>query len=208
MRFFWVLQMGVILLGPALLYAWLHRDDTQRAARGAALVLAGTYAVFFAMFAVGEAFADPGGWVAAGGTAAWLVPMVILAMAAWYRPGWAGGALRVLLLGLVAIYVWSGATPEAWTAFEAEHGPVRALVGFGLAGPMAVLGWKRPREAGVMLLVLPLLPTALALLNVARGLGAQGWPIALVTVPAAIIGLLYLLAEVRGRVHHPPGAPA
>lgn len=136
-----------------------------------------------------------GGWVAVGGTAAWLVPLVGLALLAWHRPDWAAAALGVLLLGLLVVYGWSVITPESWTTFEDTNGPIGALIAFALAAPMAVLGCKRARVAGVMLIALPVLPTLLVLISVARGLGAEGWPIAVVTAPAAIVGVLHLVAS-------------
>jgi hypothetical protein len=194
MRAVWLLQTLVILLAPPAWYAWRHRDDPQRALKGAALVLAGMFGGFFGLFAIGETFTDPGGWVAVGATAAWLVPLVALSLLAWHRPGWAVPVLVSLLLGLVGVYVWSLATPDALSTFEDTNGPIRALIGLVLTVPMAVLGWRRPRVAGLMLIALPALPTVLMSINAARGLGAEGWPIAIVTAPAGIIGVLYLLA--------------
>ncbi len=135
MRVAWMLQIAVVLFSPPAWYAWRHRDEPRRALSGAALVLTGMYAAFFAMFAIGETFTDPGGWAAVGSTAAWLVPLV-------------------------------------------------------------VLGWRRPRAAGLMLLALACLPTALSLLD-APGPGTPGWGIAVVTLPAAIIGGLHLVAASR-----------
>jgi hypothetical protein len=194
MRFFWLLQVAVVLLAPPAWYAWRHREDRERALKGAALLLAGMYAGFFGLFAIGETFTDPGGWVAVGATTAWLVPLVVLSVLAWHRPGWSAPVLAGLLFALVGVYVWSVVTPDVWSTFEDTTCPIRALIGLVLTVPTAVLGWRRPLVAGVMLIVLPALPTLLLLINAARGLGEEGWPIAVVTAPAGIIGVLHLTA--------------
>lgn len=54
-------------------------------------------------FTVGETFADPGGWKAAGLVASWAVPLLVLAMLAWYRPGWAAPACVVLTVALIGV---------------------------------------------------------------------------------------------------------
>jgi hypothetical protein len=205
MRFFWLLQVAVVLLAPPAWYAWRHRDDRARALKGAALVLAGMYAGFFGLFAIGETFTDPGGWVAVGATTAWLGPLGVLSVLAWHRPRWAAPVLAGLLVALVGVYVWSAVTLDAWSTFENTTGPFRALIAFVLAVPMAVLGWRRPRVAGMMLIALPALPTLLLLINLARGLGPGSWPIAIVTAPAGIIGVLHLIA---GSPHPRPRSPA
>jgi hypothetical protein len=201
-RFFWFLQVGVVLLAPPAFYSWRYRGDRERALKGGAFVLASLYAAFFRLFAVGETFTDPGGWVAVGATSAWLIPLVALSLMASHRPRWAATALGALLLALGGVYLWSVAAPEAWTTFEDSNGPIRALIAFTLALPLAVLGWRQPRVAGAMLIALPPLPTVMLLISVARGLGAEGWPIAIVTAPAGIIGALYLMA---GSPHPTPG---
>jgi hypothetical protein len=201
-RFFWLLQVGVVLLAPPAIYAWRHRGDRERALKGAALVLASMYAAFSGLFAVGETFADPGGWVAVGATAAWLIPLVALSLMAWHRPRRAATALGALLLALGGLYLWSVVAPQAWTTFEDSSGPIRALIAVTLALPMAALGWRQPRVAGVMLIALPALPTVMLLISVARGLGAEGWPMVIVTAPAGIIGALYLMV---GSLHPTPG---
>lgn len=203
-RWFWLLQVVVILLAPPSAYAWAHRKEPERALKGAASLLALVYALFFGTFAVGEVFADPGGWTAVAGTAAWLAPLAGLSVLAWRRPDWAVAPLGVLLLALVGVYAWSVFAPQAWATFEDANGPVRALVAFALALPLAVLGRTRPRVAGVMLLALAVLPVLFVVVGVARGLGAHGWPIALVTAPAAVVGVLYLAADAApaaGRRH-------
>ena len=126
MRFLWLLQLLVILVVPSAVYAWRHRENPGRALQGAALVLAGTHALFFGVFAIGETFADPGGWAAVWGTAAWLVPLVALGLLAWFRPDPAAIVLGVVLAAAAAAFVLSALGSDSWTALEDTHGPIRA----------------------------------------------------------------------------------
>jgi hypothetical protein len=69
-----------------------------------------------------------------------------------FGPGWSAPVLAGLLLALVGVYVWSVVTPEVWSTFEDTTCPIRALIGLVLTVPTAVLGWRRPLVAGMMLI--------------------------------------------------------
>jgi len=182
----------LILLLPPLIYILRHRRDWGRALRGAALILAGMYGFFFGAFIVGETVMDPGGWTAAGWIAAWVVPLVALALLSWYRPTWATRVFAVLMIGEVGVYVWSAIAPEAWRSFENSTGPVRGIISFAIAIPLSLLGWKRPAAAGAMLVALPMLPAIMTVIAAAGGAIAGVWPLAVVDAPAGVIGILYL----------------
>jgi hypothetical protein len=202
MRFFWLLQIGVILLVPPSIWAWHHRADRARALKGAALLLVGMDAVFFGMFAIGEVLSDPGGWRAVAWTAAWLVPLGALSVLAVRQPDLAAAVLGLVLVGLLGMSLWVGFEPGTWAAFEDTHGPIRAVWGIAVSVPIALLGVQRPLRAGAMLVTVAALPLLVIVLSAARGLGPAGWPSAVVTAPVGIAGALLLMASASssGRV--------
>ncbi|TCC20574.1 hypothetical protein [Kribbella sindirgiensis] len=64
------------------------------------------FTVVGALWIAAEAFADPGGWPAAGLTATWLVPLIGLSIVAWQRIAWTTvmlGALTAAAIGLSGI---------------------------------------------------------------------------------------------------------
>lgn len=98
--------------------------------------------------------------------------------------------------------MWFAVDPGAWRSFEDAHGPVRAIGVFVLMLPLALLGWRRPRLAGWMLLTVGLVP-ALAVSTT----GLEGFHSTMaVGVPAMIDGVLYLLSSVStGHTARRPG---
>lgn len=144
---------------------------------------------FIAAFAVGEALDDPGGWAAVGLIALWLVPLVLLCALAWWRPDPAVRVLAVLAAGVVGLSVWFALVPGAWRDLENQHGPVRVFVVWAVAAAVAVLGLKRTRVAGILLLVVGLAPLVIGGFR-AGGLSS----LSLVATPAVIAGVLYLVS--------------
>lgn len=140
------------------------------------------------MFIVGETFTDPGGWKAAGLVAAWAVPLAVLAALAWYRPGWAVPVCIVVTGALIGISIWFTVSPRG-------KGPTEAILTFALAAAIAVLGLKRTGVAGVLLLVVGIVP--FAVYSLGRGHGPNS--LAAVSFAPAITGVLYLLsASIKG----------
>lgn len=189
----WKLFVGLAVAAAVLLVlAWL-RTAADRALflRRAGLVLMAVFTVVGAAWIAAEAFADPGGWRAAGLVAAWLVPLTVLLAASRYRTDFAVVLLGALTAVAVGIGIWVAVDPEPWRAFENDNGPVRAIITFVLAAPIALLGWTWPRPAGVLLVVLGVVPAALAAAGTASGLGS----LIVVGIPPALTGMLYLLAD-------------
>jgi len=193
----WTFLLGlgiavVVVLGLALL-----RAATDRALflRRAGLALMAVFTLVGAAWVAAEAFADPGGWQAAGLVAAWLLPLLLLLAASWYRAGLALVVLSVLTAAAVGVGIWFAVDPEPWRAFEDDNGPIRAIITLVLAAPVALLGWTRPRPAGVLLIVLGVVPAALAAAGTVSGLGS----LTVVGIPPALTGMLYLLADTFGK---------
>lgn len=203
----WIV-VAVLAIG-AVVYFRRHQDPATRARflKRAGSILMGLFVVFLGLFIVGETIMDPGGWQAAGLITAWAAPLLVLAAIAWYRPGWAAVPLGVLTAGVVALNVWFAVAPEAWRSFEDTHGPIRTIASFALAAPVALLGWKRPAAAGVLLLVIGVVPVALSAIGLgATGLGFASTSLGVVSSPVIITGLLYLLAAAVSRHAAPPQA--
>ncbi|MGC9974227.1 MAG: hypothetical protein ABSC36_02395 [Gaiellaceae bacterium] len=135
---------------------------------------------------------DPGGLRGAGLVALWTVPWAVLAVFAWFRSERATAVLEFLTAAVVVLAVWFALDPGGWRSFENAHGPVRAIGVFALMLPLALLGWRRPRVAGWMLLIVGLVPVLAA--SVSRGAGHAS--MMAVGAPAAIDGILYLLSSV------------
>jgi hypothetical protein len=140
--------------------------------------------VFAGAFIVGETFTDPGGGKAAGLVAAWAVPLLVLAALAWYRPGWAVRVLAVLTAAVIGMSVWFAVSPRG-------KGPTEAVLTFALAAAIALLGLKRTATAGVLLLVVGIVPVAVS--SLVRGHGGFG-SLAAVSFAPVVTGVLYLLS--------------
>jgi hypothetical protein len=199
----WKLLVAVVTVGALVLMLARLRTTANRARflRQAGLVLMAMFTLVGVAWIAGEVFSDPGGWRAGGLVAMWFVPLAILLVISWYRVAWATVLLSVLTAGLVGVSIWFAADPEAWRAFENNNGPVRAIAAFVLAAPIALLGWRRPLPAGVMLLVLGLVPVTLSAAGTPSGIGS----LAAVSIMPVLTGTLYLLAAAiaRGASAHP-----
>lgn len=180
-----------LAVAVAVVVARLRTADARaRFLQRSGLVLMAVFTTIGALWIAAEAFDDPGGWQAAGMTAAWLVPLIGLSLVAWYRDAWATVALGVLTTSAIGLNVWALADPAWWRSFENDHGPVRAITSFALAAPVAVLGRRRPLLSAVLLLALSVLPMAMSAIGGIAGLGS----LSVVSLPILATGVLYLSA--------------
>jgi peptidoglycan/LPS O-acetylase OafA/YrhL len=127
-----------------------------------------------------------------------------LAAPCWYRPDRAGRVLIGLTVLLVAATVWATADSESWRAFEDRdrNGPVRTIATFVLTAAVALLGVKRTRLAGILLLVLGVVPLAVSSFGHLT-LGS----LAVATTPALITGVLYLISASLDEGRTPDSQP-
>jgi hypothetical protein len=180
----------VVIVILAVMLLVRRRDPMQRARilKRAGFGVMAFITAFFGLFVAGETFTDPGGWKGLGLVAAWVVPLAALAAVAWYWPDWAVGLFAVLVAAVIAVGVWFAVNPEGWRAFEDRHGPIRAIISFVLAAVIALLGLKRTAVAGVLLLVLGVVPVVVSSLG-----GNLGFvSLAVVSSAPVMTGVLYL----------------
>ena len=202
-----MLSVIVAALAIALAIAAIVRqpDPLKRAIllrrSGFGLMALSTF--FFGAFIIGDTFADPGGWKAAGLVAAWAVPLAGLAALSWFRPGWAIYVFAVLTAAVIGVSIWFALNPQAWRSFEDRHGPVRAVITFTLAAAMAVLGLKRTIAAGILLLAVGAIPVAVSSLGSFLGFAS----LSIVSAAPVVTGILYLVsAQLAGRQSAPPAS--
>jgi hypothetical protein len=155
------------------------------------------------LFVAGYALTDPGGPEGALVVAAWVVPMVVLIVLALRRPGAAKVVLDVLVLLVLAAWIWYAFDNEFWRALINERGPILAIATFAIATPAGVLGLRRPADAAQQLLVLGLAPiVVLIVLATVLGeglpenglrtlLGTSG---GIGTVPTTLAAVLFFIA--------------
>jgi hypothetical protein len=204
-RIVWLIQIVVVAgLIVGGFYYWARRqpDPAKRAVllRRAGFGLMALSTFFFGAFIIGDTFADPGGWKAAGLVAAWAVPLAGLAALSWLRPRWAVYVLAVLSAAVIGVGVWFALNPQAWRALEDRHGPIRTIVTFVLVAAIAVLGLKRTAVAGVLLLVVGVVPLAVSSLGSLLGFAS----LSVVSAAPVIAGVLYLVSAHIAKRPAPP----
>src|SRR5512141_1663167 len=189
-----ILALGAIVVVAVVLGIVFAREkDPQRRAtalqRTGAAVMA-VFTVLAGIFIGGYAMQDPGGNTGLLITLAWVLPMLILAVAAWFWPAATAPLLLALASAFIAACVWLAFDPAALRSFVSENGPIIAVSVVALAFPAAVLGLKRTALAGWLLVALGVLPLVITLIGRS---GAVGSLTAASVVPL-ICGILYLVS--------------
>lgn len=146
----------------------------------------------------GSALGDPGGWLGVG-IAVGLVGVVVgVALVALVDPDSGAALVGLLALCSVGLGVWSYADHGALRAWEDRTGPVTLVLVVVTAAGAAVLGLQRPGVAGAFLVLVTVVPPALAV----AGAGA-GWAgeviLALIPSPLLAAGGLFLVAAYGAR---------
>lgn len=171
-----------------------------RVLRWTAFVLAVVMGVGGGLFAAGYAFEDPGGWVAVGLTAAWVVPLAGLCVLAVLRPDVAAPVLA----GLIGVILVLNVADVALARFFAAAGPVGGMSLLVVGVALAFLGLKRSRLAGLLLVAAAVLQFVGAGLGRLLSAGAHGQGPGLGAVlggssgvliaPVLLLGVLFFLA--------------
>ena len=97
---------------------------------------------------------------------------------------------------MIGVSIWFAVDPQGWRSFENLHGPIRAVITFVPVAPIALLGLKRTAAAGVLLLVVGVVPLAVSSLGSLLGFAS----LSVVSSAPVIRGILYLVsARIAGR---------
>lgn len=183
--------LAAVVVITVVFLAIRDRDVETRASilRGTGFGLMALSTLLFGTFVVADTVHDPGGWEAVGMIAAWAVPMAGLAALSWFWPDGAVWVICALVVAMVGVATWFAVDVDGWTAFEDRNGPVRDIALFVVAAGAAVLGLRRTASAGVLLLILGVVPTAIASVGSLEEIGP-----AIVFSTPVIAGILYLLS--------------
>lgn len=187
-----ILAVGAIAVVAVVMFMTREKDPQQRAAalqRTGAAVMA-VFTVLAAIFIAGYALQDPGGNAGLLMTLAWVVPMLVLAVAAWFWPAPTAPLLLALASAFIAACVWLAFDPAALREFISENGPVIAVSVVALAFPAAVLGLQRAALAGWLLVGLGVLPLLITVIGRSGGVSS----LAAASVVPLIAGISYLVS--------------
>ncbi|HEX9229415.1 MAG TPA: hypothetical protein VF885_22685 [Arthrobacter sp.] len=187
-----ILAVGAIAVVAVVMFMTREKDPQQRAAalqRTGAAVMA-VFTVLAAIFIAGYALQDPGGNAGLLMTVAWVVPMLVLAVAAWFWPAPTAPLLLALASAFIAACVWLAFDPAALREFISENGPVIAVSVVALAFPAAVLGLQRAALAGWLLVGLGVLPLLITVIGRSGGVSS----LAAASVVPLIAGISYLVS--------------
>ena len=176
---------------------------TSKILKYLAFALMTLFGVLGGLFAAGYAFEDPGGWAAIWMTLAVVLPVAVLIALALWRPVLAAPVLTVVTALVVVFNLLDKAF--RWIPRD-DWGPVDSVALLGLGVALGFLGLQRPRLAGWLLVIsgaAQLLGIIIRPLRMGRGevppLGALlGGSSGVVVVPMVVIGVLFLLAGLRG----------
>jgi hypothetical protein len=187
-----ILAVGAIAVVAVVMFMTREKDPRQRAAalqRTGAAVMA-VFTVLACIFIAGYALQDPGGNAGLLMTLAWVVPMLVLAVAAWFWPAPTAPLLLALASAFIAACVWLAFDPAALREFISENGPVIAVSVVALAFPAAVLGLRRAALAGWLLVALGVLPLLITVIGRSAGVSS----LAAASVVPLIAGISYLVS--------------
>lgn len=189
-----ILAVAVVVLAVVVGVVIGRQKDPQR--RAGTLVKTGlalmtVFTLLAGAFIGGYAMDEPGGQAGLMMILSWAAPTLVLAVLAWFWPAGSAPLLVALTAVLLAVCVWFAVDPAAARDIQNANGPVLAVGVVVLAFAAAVLGVKRTRTAGWLLLALgavPLLITVVARSGPAASLAAA-------SVVPLVTGAIYLVAS-------------
>lgn len=187
-----ILAVSAILVVAVVVFVTREKDPRHRAAalqRTGASVM-GVFTVLAGIFIAGYALQDPAGSNGLLITLAWVLPMLILAAAAWFWPAATAPLLLALSSAFIAACIWLAFDPAALRSFISDNGPVIAVSVIALAFPAAVLGLKRAALAGWLLAALGALPLLITVI----GRSGPVASLAAASVVPLIAGISYLVS--------------
>jgi hypothetical protein len=201
--FFVALPAALAALGAVLAWRAQRPVVRRRLALGFAWVLIGVPVAFFVMMLVGESIMDLGLARAAGMLIGWIAAAIAFVTLAWLRPGATVRLLAVLALAPIGLGVWSMLDPAGFGAWLDQVGPLNLVLTYLLIATATVVSLRRPRAAGVLILVMAGVPAVLPLLVAGEGI-ARELTIGALALPPMFAAVLMILAGTPGFVQHAP----
>lgn len=191
--FFVVFPVSLASLG-AVLARRAERPSRRRAVLlGFAYVLVGVPLAFFALMLVGESVADLGAGPALAMIGPWALAAVGYLALARVRPDVTIWILAVLTALPLALAAWSTVDPVGFGAWLDQVGPLNLVASQFLIAIAVVVAWRRPRGAGVLIVVIAAVPALAPLVTIGEGLGRE-LVVAALSLPAFLAGVLMILA--------------
>ncbi len=187
-----LLVAGVIVGIVALVLRDAHRIAAVTRRVAISLVLG--FAVIAVLFISGYAFEDPGGLTAWAMTAAWVLPMVGLALWGWFSPRTAEPVMWAATLVILILSISWAARGEAWQDFMNDYGPVIGIAALAVGVGLAAWGYHRPIRGAICLLMVAIAPVVGAGIAAGFGFATAATSTAVTVCPFLTCALLYLLA--------------
>ncbi len=176
-----------------------RRMRTAKVLKWVAFSVSIAWGLLFSLFAAGYALDSPGGWDGVGLIAAYAVPMVLLALVAWFRP--AIGS--ILLVVAIILQVVCNVLDPILGGFSGSGHPDGADFTLVLLVALACLGVHRARLAGALLVALAVLPFAAGASGMAAAHpGEAGIPLPVQLgfwmvpfgLPTLLVGILFFVS--------------
>lgn len=132
--------------------------------------------------------------------ASWFIPLVAIAVLAWFKPSWGIPILAALTAAAIALMGWR-AIDEG--ELEDRIGPFTTIAIIAVSVAATALGHTRTRAAGIMLPAMGLAP--FLFWGIANTEAHLQTAYMLVSSPMVVTGLLFLLSDRAARRATPPG---
>jgi hypothetical protein len=204
--FFVAVPAAVATIGAA--WAWRARTPRRRRSLllGFAIALIGVPLAFFLMMLVGESITDLGAGPALATIGPWALAAIGYLALAWLRPDVALRILVVLTALPLSFGLWSTVDPASFGAWLDSVGPINLVAAQFLIGVAALVGLRRPRAAGMLIVVIAAVPALLPLVTIGEG-SSRVLIVGALSLPAFLAGVLMILAGTPRFARREPGAP-
>lgn len=196
MRDTWLVVVLVLIVN-AIYFAFRH-DNAKRAkfaAKFAMWMMIG-FSVLAILFISGYAMEEPGGLQGSLMVAGMVVPTIGFGLLAWKKPAVTRKVLYAFLGISVVANLLTAIFPHAYWTFFMNEGPWLGVGSFIFTVIAAIYGYHADRRlAGIMLLVITIIPFFVVLITVEPMAAIAGGSSAALMTPGFAAGLLLLLSD-------------